>query len=77
MAFIRTGIVFLGIGAGLIQYFGSGPQVSGASCCIAAGALMIVDGLLWYLPARKEEPDLRRLMTSRRIRHEAGPFNAT
>ncbi|MHB8858278.1 MAG: GspE/PulE/PilB domain-containing protein [Thermoleophilia bacterium] len=64
LAFIRTGIVFLGIGAGLVQYFQVSPVALWGLLLIAAGVLMIVDGLLWYVPARKEEPDLRRLMTT-------------
>ena len=64
LAFIRTGIVFLGIGAGLVQYFQVKPLALWGVLLFAAGALMITDGLLWYLPARKEEPDLRRLMTT-------------
>ncbi|MHB0867361.1 MAG: GspE/PulE/PilB domain-containing protein [Thermoleophilia bacterium] len=64
LAFIRTGIVFLGIGGGLVQYFHFNPMALWGLLLFAAGALMITDGLLWYLPARKEEPDLRRLMTN-------------
>ncbi len=64
LAFIRTGIVFLGIGAGLIQYFQINPLALWGLLLFAAGALMITDGFLWYLPARREEPDLRRLMTT-------------
>ncbi|MHB1325152.1 MAG: GspE/PulE/PilB domain-containing protein [Thermoleophilia bacterium] len=64
LAFIRTGIVFLGIGAGLIQYFQVAPAGFWGILLSLAGLLMIADGLLWYLPARKEEPDLRRLMSA-------------
>jgi len=64
LAFIRTGIVFLGIGVGLIQYFRADPAGFWGILLALAGALMIIDGLLWYMPARKEEPDLRRLMSA-------------
>ncbi|MBK5225757.1 MAG: hypothetical protein JJD96_04180 [Thermoleophilia bacterium] len=64
LAFIRTGIVFLGIGAGLVEYFQVNPMALWGLLLFAAGALMITDGMLWYLPARREEPDLRRLMTN-------------
>ena len=64
LAFIRTGIVFLSIGAGLVQYFQVNPVSLWGLLLFAAGALMIVDGLYWYLPARREEPDLRRLLST-------------
>ena len=64
LAFIRTGIVFLSIGIGLMQYFHAGLEGLWGLLLLLTGALMIADGLLWYLPARKEEPDLRRLLST-------------
>jgi uncharacterized membrane protein YidH (DUF202 family) len=64
LAFIRTGIVFLGIGFGFIQYFQISPVSLWGLTLILAGGLMMTDGLKWYLPARKEEPKLERLLLS-------------
>jgi uncharacterized membrane protein YidH (DUF202 family) len=62
LAFIRTGIVFLGIGFGFIQYFRISPVSLWGLTLVLAGGLMMIDGLNWYLPARKEEPKLERLL---------------
>lgn len=62
LAFIRTGIVFLGIGFGFIRYFQVSPLSLWGLTLVLAGVLMMADGLYWYLPARKEEPRLQRLL---------------
>jgi len=60
LAFIRTGMSFLGIGIGILSYFGLGLRTSFNLVLIAAGALMIVDGMLWYWPVRKEQAEVPR-----------------
>lgn len=62
LAFIRTGVVFLSIGVGLVQYAQFDLTSIWGALLAAAGVLMMIDGLLWYLPVRKEEPDLRRVI---------------
>ncbi len=63
LAFIRTGIVFLSIGFGLVHYFQLNMVSMWGLILILAGGAMIIDGLQWYLPTRKEEPKLERLLS--------------
>ncbi|MGE5172202.1 MAG: DUF202 domain-containing protein [Betaproteobacteria bacterium] len=60
LAFIRTGISFLSIGIGILSYFGFGLLTSFNIWLIAAGLLMLVDGMLWYWPVRKEQAEVPR-----------------
>lgn len=60
LAFIRTGVSFAGLGIGLTHYFGLSWLTAFDSLLIAAGAAMAIDGLLWYLPVRKEQAEIPR-----------------
>lgn len=60
LAFIRTGMSLLGIGIGSLAYFGLGLLTSINLGLMAAGILMIVDGLLWYWPVRREQAEVPR-----------------
>jgi uncharacterized membrane protein YidH (DUF202 family) len=60
LAFIRTGMSFLSIGIGIISYFGFGWLTSFNLWLIAAGVLLLVDGILWYWPVRKEQAEVPR-----------------
>jgi len=60
LAFIRTGGSLLGIGIGSLAYFGLGLLTSVNVVLIAAGILMIIDGMLWYWPVRKEQAEVPR-----------------
>jgi uncharacterized membrane protein YidH (DUF202 family) len=60
LAFIRTGVAFMGFGIGLITYFGLGLSSLFDGLLIGAGLLMIIDGILWYLPFRREQAELPR-----------------
>uniref|UniRef100_I2PYK2 GSPII_E-like protein n=1 Tax=Desulfovibrio sp. U5L TaxID=596152 RepID=I2PYK2_9BACT len=62
LAFIRTGVALLGLGLGLLQYFGGGLLSLADWLLAVAGAAMIVDGLLWYWPVRKEPVRTPRCM---------------
>ncbi len=53
LAFIRTGISFLSIAVVLFRIFGVGFLTVFESVLFVSGIIMAVDGLLWYLPARK------------------------
>lgn len=55
LAFIRTGISFMGAGLVMRRLFGPSPLAFLDYVLIAAGFLMTVDGLRWYLPVRKVE----------------------
>jgi uncharacterized membrane protein YidH (DUF202 family) len=57
LSFIRTGVSFAGIGLGLVQYFGLSWLTLFDFFLILAGAVMVVDGLIWYLPIRKEQSE--------------------
>jgi uncharacterized membrane protein YidH (DUF202 family) len=60
LAFIRTGFSFLSIGIGIISYFGFGLLTSFNLWLIAAGVLLVIDGVLWYWPVRKEQAEVPR-----------------
>jgi uncharacterized membrane protein YidH (DUF202 family) len=64
LAFIRTGISFTSLGIGLITYFGFNASTFFDAALIGAGLLMIMDGLLWYLPVRKEQSEVARCVIS-------------
>jgi uncharacterized membrane protein YidH (DUF202 family) len=60
LAFIRTGFSFLSIGLGLLVYFGVGLFTAIDILLVLAGVLMFVDGILWYMPVRKEQAEIPR-----------------
>ena len=60
LAFIRTGFSFITIGLGLLVYFGAGLFTVIDLLLLLAGVLMFIDGLLWYMPIRKEQADIPR-----------------
>lgn len=60
LAFIRTGVSFASLGIGLISYFGLSLLTAIDSMLVMGGILMIMDGLLWYLPVRKEQAEIPR-----------------
>jgi len=60
LAFVRTGIACIGAGIGLIDYFGLSFYSIFDFILILAGLLLIIDGLLWYMPVRKEQAELPR-----------------
>ena len=53
LAFLRTGISFMTIAVVLVRVFGLGYLGIIEGLFTAAGAAMAIDGLLWYVPARK------------------------
>ncbi len=55
MAFIRTGMSISAVGAGLLVYFGLGsiPWAIFNFVLLAAGLLLIADGLYWHIPAER------------------------
>ncbi len=60
LGFIRTGIVFASIGVGLTKVYELRAPGLWGMLLASAGMLMMIDGFLWYYPARKEEPELDR-----------------
>jgi uncharacterized membrane protein YidH (DUF202 family) len=60
LAFIRTGFSFLSIGIGILSYYGFGVLTSFNLWLIVAGVMLVVDGLLWYWPVRKEQAEIPR-----------------
>jgi len=60
LAFIQTGVSFTALGLGLIKYFGFSLMTLFDAILIIAGLLMFVDGLLWYIPVRKEQSEIPR-----------------
>ncbi len=53
LAFIRTGISFIAISLLLLRVFGIGYLTIFESALLIAGIIMTIDGIIWYLPARK------------------------
>jgi len=60
LAFIRTGVSFTGFGLGLMRYFGVSMLTVFDSFLFVAGILMVVDGIQWYMPVRKEQAEIPR-----------------
>ena len=60
LAFVRTGVYFISISIGLLIYFGLGANTPFDLILMLVGVLMIIDGLLWYLPVRREQAELPR-----------------
>ena len=54
LSFIRTGVSFASVGVGLISYYGLSLLNIVDAFIILAGLLMVVDGILWSWPVRKE-----------------------
>jgi uncharacterized membrane protein YidH (DUF202 family) len=61
LAFIRTGVSFSMLGLGLMHYSSFSTIKVLNVLLILAGILMTADGLLWYLPARKEQEEILRV----------------
>jgi uncharacterized membrane protein YidH (DUF202 family) len=53
LAFIRTGVSFLVIALMFLRVLGSGFYLLLEAPLLAAGIIMVYDGIKWYLPARK------------------------
>jgi len=53
LAFLRTGISFIAIAAALFRVFGPGYLSLLEALLLVAGTTMSVDGLTWYIPARR------------------------
>ena len=60
LAFIRTGVAFSSLGLGLLAYFTLGAMSVVDSLLFVSGMLMISDGLIWYLPVRREQAEIPR-----------------
>jgi uncharacterized membrane protein YidH (DUF202 family) len=60
LSFLRTGVAMSSLGIGLIRYFGFSPLTVFDALLVVAGLLMIMDGMLWYWPVRKEQADTPR-----------------
>ncbi len=53
LAFLRTGIAFIAIAIVLFRILGIGLLTVFEAALFISGVIMAVDGLLWYVPARK------------------------
>ena len=60
LSFIRTGIVFSSVGLGLMHYFGLNILTFFDAALVILGVMMVIDGILWYLPVRKEQAEIPR-----------------
>lgn len=60
LAFIRSGVSFSALGIGFLGYFGRSLLTVADAMVVIFGAVMIADGLLWYLPVRKEQAEVPR-----------------
>jgi len=53
LAFLRTGIAFIAIGVTFFRVFGLGYLTAIDALLMIGGVVAVVDGLIWYLPARR------------------------
>lgn len=63
---IRSGVSFSTLGLALMKYFGLSFLTVFDFILVIAGMLMIADGILWYLPTRKEQSEIPRYTVSQR-----------
>lgn len=54
LAFTRTGLAFVGIAVAFLRAFGAGELLWIEIPLLVLGVAAIIDGLFWYLPARRE-----------------------
>jgi len=54
LAFMRTGMALMAVGLVLFRVFGIGYLTILEALLLGVGMVMAADGLLWYLPARRE-----------------------
>lgn len=62
LSLMRTGVSFMGLGFAMNKLLGSGPYSFIDFILVGAGFLMMLDGVLWYLPARKVKYGIGRLV---------------
>ena len=60
LALVRTGVSFSSLGIVFMGYFGFSVLAVVDTMLLAAGLLMITDGILWYLPGRREQAEMPR-----------------
>ncbi len=58
LSFMRTGVSFGAIGIGLMKYFGFSLLSGFDLFLLAVSTWMLIDGLLWYLPAYREQAEV-------------------
>ena len=64
LSFIRTGVSFASVGVGLITYFGLSMLNIVDAFIILAGLLMVLDGIFWSWPVRKENYEASKCAVS-------------
>ena len=64
LSFIRTGVSFASVGVGLITYFGLSMLNIVDAFIILAGLLMVLDGIIWSWPVRKENYEASKCAVS-------------
>jgi len=62
LAFIRTGVAFIALGSGLTRYFGFGWWTVMDGTIFLTGWLMVTFGVYYYLPTRKKEGSLLKVI---------------
>jgi len=62
LAFIRTGIALIALASGLMRYFGFGWWTIMDASILFSGVVMVLIGIYYYLPIRKQEGGLLALM---------------
>ncbi len=72
LALGRTGIAVAGIGIAMLRQFPRGPWDLGSGALVAMGAVMTLEGLYWYLPARRAGTLCQTAM--RRAEAAGGPW---
>jgi len=58
LALTRTGLAFVSIGVAFLRLFGGGWLLAMEIPLLVLGMAAIVDGLLWYVPARRESKEI-------------------
>lgn len=59
LALARTGLTFISIAVAFLRFFGGGTLLFFELPLLVLGVLAIIDGILWYWPARRESRQIR------------------
>jgi len=62
LAFIRTGMAFVALATGFVRYFGIGWWTFFDASLLVLGIGMIITGIYYYLPARRRETGLLKIL---------------
>jgi uncharacterized membrane protein YidH (DUF202 family) len=74
LAFARTGIASIGLGIALLRQFANGPWTVLDVALIVLGLVIILEGIVWYIPGRQAGKESYRALQETPNRHPIWDF---